>query len=301
MCHQASMTYMPRVVECGTHSYPLVRGNSVPRNFIYLWKKNIKNYVHILYKMQTENPDYYKFRISFAIDGLAPSTPDELVEECERLLKVLCVDPDEGTYTIGWHTHDEFRRKTTPHLHIHFIRTDIRSESSLRKDISKYCKGNPYYIGIIGVKLYSLKAVPEEDVKDLNRLFRYPFKMMHKDGFVRNKFFAGSFDDATSEVSLQAAMAIDEYEREAGKNCDRLEKQMNKSTTYEKYLEHLKERLNQGNPLPVTKLQVQKTLVAFYVAEQMACNSQTIKGYVNTYMLHNKLISIEDWIKQNLD
>lgn len=255
----------------------------------------------LVYTMLSEKPDYYKFRISFAIDGLAPQTYDQLLEETYRLLEVLQVDPEDGTYTIGFHTHDEARRKTTPHLHIHFVRTDPRSESSLRKDISKYCKENRYYLGIIGVKLYSLKAVPEEDIKDLNRLFRYPFKMMHKDGFVRNQFFAGQFDDPTSECSIQAQMAMDEYEREATKCQERLDKAANKSTTYEKYIQYLKDRLEQGNPLPVTKIQVQKTLVDFYVAEEMACNAQTIKGYVNTYMLHNKLISIEDWIKQNLD
>lgn len=250
--------------------------------------------------MMSEKPDYYTFRISFAIEGVCPQTPDELVAESMRLLKLLQVDEVEGTYTLGYHTHDEARRKTTPHIHIHFIRTDMRSESSLRKDISKYCKENPYYMGVIGVKLYSLKCVPEHDLKDLNRLFRYPFKLMHKDGFVRNNYFEGDFEEP-SLCKVQAEMAIDEYEREADKHQERLEKLANKSTTYEKYLDYLKEQLQEGNLLPVTKLQVQKTLVQFYVHEKMACNAQTIKGYVNTYMLHNKLISIEDWISENLN
>ena len=251
--------------------------------------------------MMSEKPDYYTFRISFAHENLAPESPDQLFEECTRLLKLLQVDEEEGTYTIGWHTHDEVRRKTTPHIHIHFIRTDMRSESSLRKDISKYCRENPYYMGVIGVKLYSLKCVPEHDLKDLSRLFRYPFKLMHKDVFVRNNYFEGDLEDPSSVVSVQAQMAIDEYEREADKHQERLDKLANKSTTYEKYQEYLKEQVKEGNPLPVTKLQVQTTLVKFYVHEKMACNAQTIKGYVNTYMLHNKLISIENWINENLN
>jgi len=235
---------------------------------------------------------YYKFRLSFVNEEFRPKTEDTIVTAIMDVFDVLGITV-ENEMTIGYHTYDKRGKDTTPHFHINFY--GHKTESAMRKAVQIYCKSNPKYMGVVGTKLYSLTKAKEEDIRCIKRFYRYPFKMYHKCAIRFNTYFE---DDGTETcpLELQTQMAIDEYEREKEKILANDKKREEKTSTYDKFINMLDEE----KKVPTSKYEIQKELVQFYIKEKMSCNPQTMKGYVHTYLLQHKLVSIEEWIRDNL-
>lgn len=236
---------------------------------------------------------YYTFRLTFVNEEFSPQNDDDIMASIIDVFEPLGITLD-SEMTIGYHKYNSRGYDTTPHFHIHF-RQPSKTESAMRKAIQKYCASNPKYMGVVGVKLYSLKNCKEEFIKDIKRFYRYPFKMYHKCGIRFNTYFEDD-DTENCELELQTKMSVDEYEREKEKLLTMDKKRDEKTTTYDKFINYLDDH----KIVPVAKYDVQKELVQFYIREKMSCNPQTMKGYVHTYLLQHKLVSIDDWIRDNL-
>lgn len=236
---------------------------------------------------------YYTFRLSFVNEEFIPTTDEDITDAIYDVFEPLGISL-ENEMTIAYHKYDKRGYETTPHFHIHF-KQDVKTESAMRKAVQKYCASDPKYMGVVGVKLYSLKNCKEEYIKDIKRFYRYPFKLYHKRDIRFNTYFDQD-DTMECELELQTKLAIDEYEREKEKILESDKKRDDKTTTYDKFIKYL----DDNKIVPVSKYDIQNELVQFYIREKMSCNPQTMKGYVHTYLLQHKLVSIDDWIRDNL-
>lgn len=129
--------------------------------------------------------------------------------------------------------------------------------------------------------------------KTRNVFFRYVFKESHVAGLEElwgNEYFSGD------DLETQMLLATDEYDRERDKLLEKDKKDAEKSTTYDKFLAYIEK----NDLSPQNQKDIAMELVKFYVQEKMACNANTMRGYVNTYMLSNNLISYSEWIEKNL-
>lgn len=243
--------------------------------------------------MYTMSTQYYTFRLTFVNEAFRPTEPEAIATAIAEVFEPLGITADVEM-TMGYHKYNSRGYETTPHFHIHFLQKS-KSESAMRKAIQKYCASDPKYMGVVGVKLYSLKNCKEEYIKDIKRFYRYPLKMNHLCEIFFNTYFEDDGTD-TCPLAIQTALAIDEYEREKEKILANDKKRDEKSTTYDKFIDYL----DSNKIMPGSKYQVQLELVKFYVQEKMSCNPQTMKGYVHTFILQHKLTTIDEWIRENM-
>lgn len=231
---------------------------------------------------------YYKFRLTFLNEAFRPKENADIIEAMMEVFKPLGLDINDEL-TVAYHPYNARGYETKPHFHIHF-KQNGKTLAAMRKAIQTYCKSDPKYLGHVGNTLYSLTKCNDEDIKDIRRFYRYPFKMTHLCDIHYNNYF----DE--EELELQKTLATDEFEREKSKLLEADEKAANKMTTYDKFLKFIEdEKLDLR-----TKKEIQRCIVHFYKKEKMSCNPQTMSGYVHTYMLCNDLVDVDKWIEENM-
>lgn len=232
---------------------------------------------------------YYKFRLTFLNEAFRPKEHDDIVYAITEVFKPLGIDYDNGEYTWAYHPYNARAYETTPHFHIHF-KQNGKSIAAMRKAIQTYCRGDSKYIGHVGNSLYSLTRCNEEDIKDIRRFYRYPFKMAHLCEVYYNYYFSDE------EFDIQKTLACDEFEREKSKLLEADKRAENKSSSYDKWIKFIEDEKQDLR----TKIEIQRSIVYFYKSEKMSCNPQTMSGYVHTYMLCNDLVEVDAWIKENM-
>lgn len=235
---------------------------------------------------------YYTFRLSFCNVEYEPE-PDEVRDRAmSAIVNILGLNMDDK-FTWAYHRVNAKGQPTTPHIHVHVEDPNRVSKATIRKRVAAHAEENHHVFGgVKGVKLYSIKDYTNEALKDEARFFRYVFKCCHIKGHdIWGDYF---FDEA--EGDKQRGLANDEFDREREKLLEKEKKDADKSTTYDKFLAYLK----QNDLQPQTRKSIAMELVEFYVREKMACNANTMRGYVNTFLLSNKLISYDEWIEKNL-
>lgn len=222
---------------------------------------------------------YYTFRYTYAADDEDEET---VMTHPYEIFKLFELTP-ESKFTYAQHRFNSRQEPTHWHYHIHFESTN--SEDALRKRFQKFAKTDPFSVGRKGVKLYSLKTAPEEHIKDIDRFFRYPFKMHHLGGQFINFYFS------PDKLDMVLALAKDEFERTAEQKREAHEKLLNKTSTYDKFREFVEDK-----EFKVMR-EVQKAIIQFYLQEKMACNFNTMQGYVHTYCLQNGIMSEDEAIE----
>jgi len=228
---------------------------------------------------------YFTFRYSYAHSGVAPECTIQRSQHLRQFLELFGLKPFQSQFTTGYHLYNAYGEDTQPHFHIHF--RGSKTLSAYRKAFQRYAETDPHSFGRKGVKLYSLKEANEEDIEDIDRFFRYPFKMHH----LCNEFFDSYFID-DSKIELQLELAKTEFEERKYRLIKEREKQNDKTSTYDKFLKYvLDEKINIES-----KRQCQLAIIQFYKKEKMAMNPKTIQGYVYTYLMLNNLMSDEEFI-----
>lgn len=216
---------------------------------------------------------YYTFRYSYADDEQDEENVYAHPFEIFRLFEIT----PETKFTYAQHRFNSKKEPTHWHYHIHFESTI--GLSTLRKRFQTFAKTDPFSVGRKGISLYSLKEAPEEHIKDIDRFFRYPFKMHHLGGEYQNFYFP------PDKLETVLAIAKDEFERTAEQKLEAQEKLLNKTSTYDRFREFV-----DGKEFKVMD-EVQDAIIDFYLQEKMACNPNTMQGYVHTYCLQNKIMS----------
>lgn len=219
---------------------------------------------------------YYTFRFTFRE---APETEDSLKKYMVNMMYVFNLDMS-ANFTIGYHTYNSYGDDTHPHFHIHF--ESAQKIDALRKSFQRFAKDDVECLGRKGVALYSLKLSKEEHIQNIDRFFRYPFKMVHK----CNTYFNNYFEDEEPQIE----MATTEYEETKARLTEKRKKDEEKSSTYDKWLETIPQPLG-------TKKEVQKSLIRFYIENKMAMNPRTMQGYTYTYCMTHKLMTEDQFIE----
>ena len=216
---------------------------------------------------------YFTFRYSYADNEQDEET---IATHPYSIWKLFDLTP-ESKFTYAQHRFDSLGNPTHWHFHIHF-ESNI-GLATLRKRFQTFAKEDPFSIGRKGISLYSLKEAPEEHIKDIERFFRYPFKMHHLGADWKNFYFS------EERLPTVLALAKDEFERTAEQKRTAQDKLLNKATTYDRFREFV------NDDKLVTMDQVQDKIIDFYLQEKMSCNPNTMQGYVHTFCLQNKIMS----------
>lgn len=180
---------------------------------------------------------------------------------------------DPYVVVIGYETKNKLGEETHPHIHLHF--TTDKATDTIRKALTRKWKNEGDER--TRAALYSLKH--EEDVKDEDFFFRYPLKQGGENLFHKYNVYPIGFD-----VELQIKLANEFYNTSVTVNRNKMEKELSKTSTYDKLQEYL-------DPLELkTTHEVMSKTYDFYLENKMAMNVNTIHGYCVTYCCATGLI-----------
>lgn len=212
--------------------------------------------------------DYVKFRYTLE-EGFPKHLIPQLIKDFIEIITPVFL-------VVGYETKNKVGEQTHPHLHLHFT-TDKKVET-IRKALTRKWKSE----GETRTRaaLYSLKY--EEDVNDVDFFFRYPLKQGNND-YDKFNIYPDGFDK-----DVQIKCAIEYYNTSVTINRQKMEKELNKTSTYDKLEEYLN---NIASDLPyINSSNVIKLAVEFYIENKMAINAATIHGYCVTYCVTKGLI-----------
>lgn len=225
---------------------------------------------------------YHTFRYTF--DDRLPEGTDAEIEEfiLDMIMSVLELKPDDQ-WTMGYHTHNAYGRKTYRHFHVHYRAN--KSIDAYRKAFQRWAKKQGEFRK--GTKLYSLVPSKEEHIRDVNAFFRYPFKMYHLDRLYINNYFSEEAEP------IQLKMAVEQFEEKKAALLEREKKLADKTSTYDRFLKYLEE----NEKSPKTKRDTQKQIIEFYKTDKASMNPKTMQGYVYTYLMQNELMTEDQFIE----
>lgn len=227
---------------------------------------------------------YFTFRYSY--DPTCEPEDEPLMNHMVQVAKLFGLQINEGQWTLGHHRYNSLGELTAPHFHIHFRGT--KSLDAYRKAFQRFAESDVWATGRKGVKLYSLKAAKEEWIRDIHAFFRYPFKMAHKCEFYLDNYF---YDE--TKLEQQMAIAQTMYEETKVRLLEKRDKELDKTTTYDKFLKYVLE-----NNIEITQIRTcQGAIINFYKQEKMSCNPRTMQGYVYTYCLTNNIMTEDAFVK----
>lgn len=216
------------------------------------------NFIKFRYTLDPTDQNY--------LDGFRSKYVQNFISDYEKILSpVTCV--------WGYETKNKLGEATAAHIHCHFT-TDKEIET-IRKALTRKWKDEGETR--TRASLYSLKL--EKDVKDTDFFFRYPLKQgdsllekynVYPDGF---------------EFEKQKLIAMEMYKTSVEVNRNKLETQLDKTTTFDKLCDYLalQEISNKHDVLKYTLL--------FYKTNKMSMNIKTMSGYALTYCCINNYIS----------
>lgn len=178
--------------------------------------------------------------------------------------------------TCGFEKLNNLGEPYKPHYHIHIATK--KTIGAIRKAFSRtnYYKEAPSK----GNALYSLTE--EDDVKDLARFFRYPFKQGGRIRF--RESLPPDFD-----LSGQLLCAREEYANIVKVKQEKREKLLS-PTTCDKIMEYL-----EGLEVkPINDIDILEQMILYYAERGSSANKQTLIGFMNTYKVRNKIISARE-------
>ena len=176
--------------------------------------------------------------------------------------------------TIGLEKLNKLGEETHQHIHIHFM-TEVKI-GTIRTALGRFWTEEEDKR--TGNQKYSLRE--ELDVKDPNRFWRYAWKQGARQYNVyENLFGLEGFDP---DVEMKCAQ--EEYKMIVEVNRHKMEKELDKTSTYSKIVEYLE------GTKPQNLREVVSQTNDYYMKECSSMNANTIAGYVTNYAIQNKFI-----------
>jgi len=184
--------------------------------------------------------------------------------------------------TIGLEKMNKLGEETHPHIHVHFT-TDVKI-GAIRTALSRFWQTDENDKRK-GLAKYSLKE--EEDVIEKNRFFRYAWKQSRD--YPSLEKLPDNF-----MISEELKCAQEEFQQLVLANRSKMEKTLDKSTTYSKLCVYLE------TVTPKDLGHLVSSVSEFYLKEGMAMNAATIAGYVTTYAINNGILEKDKFDKKIL-
>lgn len=221
---------------------------------------------------------HYKFRFTFTeqdktfnYEENMPRWKSISQHLVEKLLQTYTISKMTG----GIETLNRAGDKTWCHLHLHFMATEARD--TIARLIKRYLS-DTYSQQVVGVKYFCLKP---DVARHEDEFFRYCLKQTF------NKKLCYGLDDDTLQIYHQAAQS-------SYLKCQEInQKKIDKSDNSDTMFQRLKNILTKTGYTTKNALLIEAT--KFYVSEDKPLNRITIQGYVDTYMLQEKLITYEQY------
>lgn len=221
---------------------------------------------------------HYKFRFTFSEQDKTFAYEDQLPRwrtMSRRLVEKLLAQYKIDKMTGGVETINRSGDKTWCHLHLHFTATEARD--TIARYIKRYL-ADTYDQQVVGVKFFMLKP---DVARHEDEFFRYCLKQSF------DKKLCYGFDEETLQIFHQSAQS-------SYLKCQEInQKKIDKSDNSDTLFSRLKIKLGQTGFRDKKALLIEAT--KFYVEEDKPINRVTIQGYVDTYMLQEKLITYEDY------
>lgn len=234
----------------------------------------------------------YKFRFTFSTT--LEQVSQDLVKE---LIGMLVLEPER--YTVGFESLDKYGDTTYSHMHIHWTTLDTTSLDALRKRFQRWCKSNETHVnGRKGNALYSLTL--EQDVKDHDRFFRYPWKQyssivdLMRDN---QRFSVPMFNKTELFIDTHRQLAYEEWSLAVDRNRSARDKLMRKQEGREElflYLEEWRSNIQ-------TEKDVLMLIMKYYVEKEKSANKNTLLGYTYTACLKFGIVSYSELASRWLD
>lgn len=227
---------------------------------------------------------HYKFRFTFTEQDKTFEYEKELprFKTISRNLVTKLLDTYKINKLIGGvETLNRKGDRTWCHLHIHF--DAIENKETIARLIKRYLADN-YSQNVTGVKYFMLKP---DVAKNIDEFMRYPLKQNFD-----KKLCYGYTDE---ELEIMHKVAQSSYIK-----CQEINQaKMDKADTADTLFERLCIYLKQTTDTKKYALLIHAT--KYYVEENKPINRQTILGYVDNYMLREKLITYEEyWSSYNI-
>lgn len=190
--------------------------------------------------------------------------------------------------SVGIEKYDKFARPTNTHVHIHMICKE--SGGALRKRLVRHFEASDEKRK--GVSLYSLKE--EDDIKDINRFLRYPFKQYKHDESSTDMYqqlasrckLPCNFDKL-----LEAEMAYDEWSKNVEFVLEK-ERKLHAPSTKDSLFEYL-DGLHKIKPFTDRK-RILTEILNHYAAKESSANKNTCLGYMYTACIKYNVITSEN-------
>lgn len=186
-------------------------------------------------------------------------------------------------YTMGIEKLDKFGKETHTHIHLCFI-TDIdNKKDSFQKTFrNRFFKRFNYACS--GNKMYSIKLAHDPD--DEERFMRYSLKQQDK---LKKYNYYGYTEEEAEKLRL---LAHDEYNNQIKKNCETLDKFLDKSSFKGKcYLQLKENKINKEKDFIIN-------FVKYYLEKNKVPPFSKLKDYWIDYQLQIGLITVELWYER---
>ena len=177
--------------------------------------------------------------------------------------------------TGGFETLNKKGDRTWAHIHIHFYTTAIKE--SMSRVIKRYL-GETYDMATVGIKAYSFKA---QQVRSAPEFWQYPLK--------QNLSYDMCRGFTNAELDFMHRVAKTSYSKTVEINQKKIDNRDTSDTLFERLEIWLKKSTATNKRILLMKA------TEFYIQEDRPIMKPTIEGYVNTYMLKNKLLTLEEF------
>lgn len=228
-----------------------------------------------------EEPKYWKLRYRF--DDNIELTEDSIKKLLQGLI-VNCFKKEELLEGIlGIHLTNSNGLPEHPHFHLHFL-SHIKDKTfrdrfkKWRDSIGDTRKGN---------KLYGFQCITEDELKDIDKFYRYPLKESNQFDTLVDTINGSDFRPKLFDYCFQKQLAREQRNVIVESNQKHLASK-DKEKTFDKLEKHLK-------AMDVKTLDdIKRQTIEFYKINKLACNFATMKGYINTYRLLHGFMSTEE-------
>lgn len=232
--------------------------------------------------MDSYLPIHYKFRFTFT-DQTKDFKYEDNIPRWRSIARTL-VQRILNQYTVtkltgGIETLNKDGDRTWCHVHVHF--DAVENKESIARYIKRFLS-DTYDQNVTGVKCFSLK--PEAMLKSFDEFYQYPLKQN-----LDNKLCYGFSDEKLQHLH---GVGKSSYLKVQQVRQSKMDKYDNSDTMFERLTKYLQQDIYKNT---TSKVSLLIAATKFYVEENKPINRQTIQGYVDTYMLAQKLITYEDF------
>jgi len=202
------------------------------------------------------------------------------------LMKGFAIMHDAEKYTLGVEEKNANGGEADKHIHLSFMTDKDIKINSYQKDFRAKVLAR-FGIKLSGNKMYAMKCANDAD--DPDRWMRYPLKQQPK---LKDYMF---YKYEREEAERMRELAHDEYNRQVIKNCEALDKYLDKSSFKGKcYLALKSKNIKTKKPFFIE-------FVKYYLEKQKVPPFSKLNDYWIDYQLQIGVLSVEKWYTQTYE